>query len=122
MVYTCSKCGRWLQARGGLFNAVRVSRRQANVLFCPRCNLRYHNPYRDTIPVWKQHPDIQRTTDGIYYRLSNAENGNTLILFHHGNWYPPTTKDIFDTHDAELIELYYKIDYENRQRFWSKEY
>lgn len=114
MVYTCTKCGRWLQARGGLFNAVRVARKQANSLYCPRCNIHYRNPYRDTTPIWKQHPDLKQTKKGTYYRLSNADNGNTLVLFHHYNWYPPTEKEILETKDIELIEIYRKVDGENR--------
>ena len=103
MIYTCSKCGRWLQSR------------TRSLLYCPRCEKFYRKLYSYKPPIWKQHPDIEQTKKGIYYRLSNAKNGNTLILFHHYNWYPPTEKEILESKDKELIELYKKVDNENEE-------
>ena len=112
-MYVCRQCHRWLQSVDS--NNLRTARKKATTLYCPNCNIRYRNPYynSDKTPEWKKHKDLQQTSKGTFYRLSNADNGNTLILFHYYNWYPPTEKEIFNTKDFELIDLYKKIDCEN---------
>lgn len=114
MVYVCPKCGRWLRCIG--VKGLRILRlSEAKFLFCPRCKVKYNNPsYEpDRTPLWKHHPDLKQTKKGHYYRLIMAKNWNTLILFHHYNWYPPTEKEILESKDEELIKLYRKVDGEN---------
>ena len=115
MTYCCTKCGRYLQSVDVWNN--RVARKRAYKLYCPNCNISYRNPYKDTdkTPLWMKHPDLKKTKKGLYYRLENAKNGDTLILFHNYNWYPPTEIEIKNTNDHELIDLYYRIDIQNNE-------